>query len=68
MRSREVGLLTRGSSYSLPLPRALGPSVLVQLSSPLTVAGPCRIHAGFPVHPERILDSNARFSRTVRHH
>jgi hypothetical protein len=30
-----------------------GPSVLVQRSSPLTVAGPCRIRTGFPVHPER---------------
>ncbi len=45
MRER-AGLLTRGSSLSDAFPGF--PSGLMPLSSPLTVAGPCRIRTDFP--------------------
>ena len=63
--TRAAGLLARGSSYWLPLPRDHVPSVFTQRSSPLTVAGPRRIRTGFPHPPERRL-SRRGHTPTVR--
>ncbi len=43
-----VGLLTCGSSNRSCLPSAAAPVACLLRSSPLTVAGPCRIFTGFP--------------------
>ncbi len=61
-RGRQVPLSRRPSTWSsggrspdsrvtllAATSQGLRPSVLVQLSSPLTVAGPCRICTGFPI-------------------
>ena len=49
---RMSGLPTRGSSYSLRLP-SFKASGTVQVSSPLTVAAPCRILTGLPLDIRR---------------
>jgi len=52
VNSIRAGLLTSGSSYRLRLPISLEQdSGLLQVSSPVTAAGPCRFYTGFPIMP-----------------
>jgi len=55
-QTRSAGLLTRGLPYSLHLPAPFRDHPFtvqwyLQVSSPLTAAGPCRNFTGFPIQP-----------------
>jgi hypothetical protein len=62
----KAGLLALGSSYFPHLPIPLKPnSGIVQISSPITAAGPLPVFTGFPIKPNRHLEWHLKRSEPL---
>src|SRR4051794_13611523 len=59
----EAGLLAPGSDLVAPSRAALRHSDVVRRASPVTVAGPRRIHTGFPWPPTRVVGGDVTVKR-----